>query len=191
MPPELELKAVIPDADALRATLRAAGAATGFHGRMSDRRFDRQGELTARDEVLRVRTYHHSDGSSESVLAWKGPTGRSPQGYKLRQEIELGLRSEPGAVERLLAVLGYTPVHAIDREVEVYRLHDAVVRLERYPRMDPLVEVEGDPASIEAAVGACGIPREAFTADALADFVRRFEARTGTAAVLSAEQHRW
>ncbi len=103
---ELELKAVIPDPEALRGRLRSAGAIAGFRGRMTDRRYDRAGELAARDEVLRIRTYHHPNGGTESVLAWKGATSRSPEGYKLRQEIELAVQSERGAAERLLGRAG-------------------------------------------------------------------------------------
>lgn len=187
MLPELELKAVVPDPEALRARLRAAGAIAGFRGRMTDRRYDRAGELAARDEVLRIRTYHHPNGGTESVLAWKGATGRSPDGYKLRQEIELAVRSERGAAERLLGALGYTPVHLIEREVEIHRVHEATVRLERYPQMDALVEVEGDPDAIERAIEVTGIARGAFTAEALTEFVRRYEARTGGPARLSTE----
>jgi predicted adenylyl cyclase CyaB len=184
---ELELKAVVPDPEALRSRLRAAGAIAGFRGRMTDRRYDRAGELAAKDEVLRIRTYHHHDGSTESVLAWKGPTGRSPEGYKLRQEIELAVQSERGAAERLLGALGYTAVHLIEREVEIHRVHEATVRLEQYPRMDALVEVEGDPDAIERAIAVTGIDRGAFTAEPLSDFVLRFEARTGAPARLSGE----
>ena len=80
MPDELELKAVIPDPDALRARLLAAGAVERFRGRMSDRRYDRPGgELARRDEVLRVRSYHHPDGRITAVLGWKGPARRSPR----------------------------------------------------------------------------------------------------------------
>jgi adenylate cyclase class IV len=184
---ELELKAVVDDPEALRARLRAAGAIAGFRGRMTDRRYDRAGELTAKDEVLRIRTYHHHDGTTESVLAWKGATGRSPEGYKLRQEIELAVQSERGAAVRLLAALGYAPVHLIEREVEIHRVHEATVRLERYPRMDALVEVEGDPEAIERAIEATGIDRGSFTAEALSEFVRRYESRTGAPARLSSE----
>ena len=178
---ELELKAVVRDPDTSRARLRAAGAVPRFIGRMSDVRYDRAAELTSRDEVLRVRTFHHADGRVEPVLAWKGPTMRSPEGYKLRQEIELAI-SGPADPGPLLGALGYRPVHAIDRDVEIYRLGDAIVRLETYPRMDVLLEIEGDPAAIERAVAASGIPRGEFTAESLAEFVRRFEARTGLTA---------
>jgi len=59
------------------------------------------------------------------------------------------------------------------------------IRLERYPRMDLLLEVEGDPAGIERAVALTGLPRAAFTADPLAEFVRRYELRTGETARLA------
>lgn len=182
MADELELKAVIPDAVALRDRLRAAGVPLDFSGRMSDRRYDRGGELSARDEVLRVRHVYRDGGAIKTILAWKGPTRRSPEGYKRREELEL---SVTGAPHPLLTALGYDIVHAIDREVEVYRLGDATVRLEHYPAMDALLEVEGTPEAIERAILATGIGRAAFTADSLADFARRFEARTGRRAVLA------
>lgn len=186
MPDEVELKAVIPDPGAVCVRLVAAGAREQFRGRMSDRRYDRGGELGARDEVLRVRTYHHADGRTEVVLGWKGPVRRSPEGYKQRAEVELPIAAGAASLQALLAALGYEVVHAIDREVEVYDLDGATVRLERYPRMDPLLEVEGDPAAIERAIRASGIDRGAFSPDPLAEFVLRFELRTGLPAVLAA-----
>jgi adenylate cyclase class IV len=107
---ELELKAVVADAERLRHRLREAGAELGSGGRMTDVRYDRGGELTQRDEVLRARTYRHAEGRVEFVLAWKGPTGRSPHGFKLREEIELAAGADPGP---LLQALGYRPVHVI------------------------------------------------------------------------------
>ena len=179
---ELELKAVVRDPEGLGRRLHQAGAEPRFRGRMIDVRYDRAGELTARDEVLRVRTFHGADGTVDSVVAWKGPTRRSAEGYKLREEIELAAGSDPGP---LLQALGYRPTHVIEREVEMWRLGEATARLEHYPRMDVLVEVEGEPAAIEHLVVVSGIPRGEFTAESLVDFVRRFEARTGTPAELA------
>jgi predicted adenylyl cyclase CyaB len=186
MPDELEVKAVLPDAEALRARLLAAGAVTRFRGRMRDRRYDRAGELAARDEVLRVRRYHDAEGRVTAVLGWKGPATHSADGYKQRAEIELPIAAGADAgADALLTSLGYEVVHAIDREVEMYQLGQATVRVERYPKMDTLLEVEGEPAAIEQAIAASGIPRAEFTAEPLAEFVRRFEARVGEAAVLA------
>jgi hypothetical protein len=73
----------------------------------------------------------------------------------------------------------------IDRAIWQYDLQGATVRFERYPRMDDLVEVEGDPATIERAISILGLPRDSFTTERLPDFARRFEARTGQSAALS------
>ena len=185
MPEELELKAVLPDPDAFRGRMRAAGAAPGFEGRMHDQRFDRAGELAARDEVLRVRTYHHPDGRTESVVGWKGPVRRSADGYKVRTELELTIGDGSAPPGLLLEALGYGVIHAIDREIEIFTYAGATLRLERYPRMDLLLEVEGEPDAIERAIGASGIERAAFSSDSLADFVRRYEERTGRPALLA------
>lgn len=179
---ELELKAVVPDPEALRRRLGAAGAELHLAGRMIDVRYDRGGELTLRDQVLRARTLRHREGRVEFVLAWKGPTQRSPDGYKLREEIELPVGTDPSA---LLQALGYYPVQIIEREIETWDLGEATARLEQYPRMDVLVEVEGEPAAIERVIAASGIPRSAFTAEPLVEFVRRFEERTGAPAELA------
>lgn len=182
MADELELKAVVTDPAALRARLFSAAGAARMRGRMIDRRYDRGGELAARDEVLRVRTYQSADGGTETLLGWKGPARRLPQGYKHREEHELGVSAAPHPI---LQALGYDVVNTIDREVEVYDVAGATVRVERYPDMDTLLEVEGSPDSIEIAIGITGIDRDAFTADSLAEFIRRFEARTGRPAVLA------
>jgi hypothetical protein len=76
----------------------------------------------------------------------------------------------------------------IEREVQVYRVGEATVRFERYPRMDDLVEVEGAPDAIERAIEALGMDRSAFTAERLPDFARRFELRSGERAALCAAE---
>jgi adenylate cyclase class IV len=186
VPPELELKAVIPDPDALRKRLLAAGAEERFRGHMSDRRYDREGELRRRDQVLRVRCYRPVDGGVEWVLGWKGRKRRARGGYKMREEIELPIAGGESP-EAFLDALGYEVVHAIDREIEVYALAGATLRFERYPRMDPLIEVEGPPDAIERAIRATGMARSTVTADSLAAFARRYKARTGKRAILADE----
>jgi adenylate cyclase class IV len=184
---ELELKAVVPDPDALRLRLLAGGAELRFSGRMCDRRYERPGgELGLRDQVLRLRTFHRADGHATAILGWKGPVERSPEGYKRRAEIELPVTGgDRGAPHALLTALGYEVVHAIDREVEVFELEGATLRIERYPRMDPLLEIEGSPVAIERAVATTGIPRAELTGDSLTEFVRRYELRSGRSAALA------
>ena len=73
----------------------------------------------------------------------------------------------------------------IDRDIWQYDLNGAAVRFEHYPRMDDLVEIEGETDAIEQAIVALGILRDACTPERLPDFIRRFEQRTGQRAALS------
>ncbi len=194
---ELELKAVVPDPDQVRERLQEANARPGFNGFMEDRRFDRAGELVAKDHVLRIRHYRAGVGvgaggggggggadAARTRVSWKGPA-RVVDGYKERDEIELEVSSGDRA-EALFQALGYELTESIDRRVEYYTMPGtAVVRLEWYPRMDVLVEVEGAPLAIEGAIGLLGIDRSRFTAESLIAFVLRYEARTGRPAAIS------
>jgi adenylate cyclase class IV len=182
---ELELKAVVGDADALRRRLRAAGAELSFSGLMHDRRYDRDGALASRDEVLRVRTFAAGDAPLRIVLGWKGPVSRSAGGYKQREEHECQCTGASPA--DILERIGFSVVHAIDRWVDQFALANTMIRIETYPRMDTLVEVDGAPPAIEAAVALTGIPRDEFTAESLDAFVQRFERRSGERAVLSSD----
>jgi predicted adenylyl cyclase CyaB len=182
---EVELKSVVDDLDRRRRRVEAAGGALRFAGRLEDRRYDTPDRgLRRRDEVLRVRVRRVPGyGSVRTTVDWKGPTARAG-GYKVREELGVGV-DDPETLAALLAKLGYDVTEAIDREVWEYEVEGATIRFERYPRMDVLVEVEGVPATIERAVAATGLPRDGFTAERLSDFVRRFEARTGSRAALS------
>lgn len=181
---ELELKARVDDPESLRRALVAAGAELVYRGAMLDRRFDRRGRLERRDEVVRLRVYHPADGGPEwGVLGWKGPVGRQ-DGYRHREEWESRV-DDPRAVLVVLRHLGYKVVLRIDRAVEQYRLGEATLRLEWYPAMDVLLEVEGPPDAIEHAIEATGMPRVAFLPESLPYFTAAYEERTGRAARVS------
>ena len=183
MPREVELKSVVDDVDACRRRLEGAGARLTFEGRLEDRRYDdADGRLGDADQMLRVRSFGGAE-SGRATLEWKGPT-RYEDGYKVREEISVEA-ADASSVHTLLERLGYAVAVEIDRDVAQYVLDRATIRFERYPHMDVLVEVEGPPASIERAIEALGIPRERFTADRLATFMARFEARTGNRAIVS------
>jgi adenylate cyclase class IV len=180
---EVELKSVVDDDARRRALVERAGASLVFAGRLEDRRYDTTDRtLSVRDEVLRLRTYR-SPTDARAELDWKGPTRRE-DGYKLREELGVHI-GEPDALAGILQRLGYVVTIAIDRMIVQYDLGGAMVRFERYPRMDDLVEVEGTPDQIEHAIAALGLPREGFTSERLPDFVRRYEARSGKQAALS------
>jgi predicted adenylyl cyclase CyaB len=180
---EIELKAVVAEPEEAIRRLLAAGAKLTFEGKLSDRRYDAaDGSLSARDEVIRLRTYA---GASESrtLLDWKGPSD-TRSGYKTREEISSTV-SDREALATMLEKVGLTVVKEIDRRIVQYETEGAAVRFEFYPRMDTLVEVEGEPDAIERAIEALGMSRGEFTSDSLAAFVTRFERRTGVRAAVA------
>jgi len=180
---EVELKAVVDDLAERRRKIEAAGAKLSFEGKISDRRYDfASRELSGRDEVLRTRRYQ-SPASTRTYLDWKGPT--EMQGaYKIREEITVPVE-DFDALEKILEKLGLKLTWEIDRNIAQYQLDSATIRFETYPRMDVLVEVEGEPAAIEAAIEVLGLPRGTFTSERLPDFVNRFEHRTGVRSAMS------
>lgn len=189
------MKAVVPDPDRVRARLLAAGARPGFAGRMTDVRYDRNGELAARGEVLRLRLFRGA-GGERALLGWKGPASITVEGWKQRRELEYPLGPGTDAAQALPEALGYLPVHLLERYVEYYHLERGEARLEWYPRMDTLIEIEGDSQGIDGIIGATGLPRSAFTPEPLAMFAGRFAGRTGVApaltlAELGADAPRW
>lgn len=180
---ELELKARLDDPDAVRTALRTHGAVCHFAGRLRDRRYDRGGELAGRDHVLRVRERIPFAGDTTEVVAWKGPT-HTHDGYKARLELEAVLA--PGEqMGPIVDALGYAVTQVIDRHVEVWRLGDGEARIEWYPEMDVLLEVEGDAAAIEQLISATGLRRDAFSTEPLPAFAAAYRARTGRPAVLT------
>ena len=181
---ELEVKARVDDPDGLRAALVRAGATLDFRGDMIDRRFDRGRTLAERDHVLRLREFRPADGTpAYGVLGWKGPPSQRGV-YRHRAEAEARVAA-PDSVVTILEQLGFAVSLRIDRRVEVYRLGQAVLRLEWYPAMDVLLEVEGEPSEIERAIAASGLARDRFLPESLPYFVAQYEARTGRAALLA------
>jgi predicted adenylyl cyclase CyaB len=183
---EVELKSVVPDPERTIAALRAAGAHSVLEGRLYDSRYDTQERtLVARDHVLRLRVFTGGP-ESYSTLDWKGPTS-FVDGYKVREELSTSV-GDADVLARLMEGLGYMVIREIDRHISQFECRGATVRIERYPRMDALVEVEGAPAAIEAAIADTGLPRAGFTSERLRDFVMRFESRTGGRAALCARE---
>ena len=179
---EVELKAVVDDIATARKLSEQAGAKLSFEGKLSDRRYDVESrELAQGDQVLRVRRYQGT-GSSKTYLDWKGPT-EIQDVYKIREELST-LVADFETIDQLLTRLGFIVTMEIDREIAQYELAGATIRFETYPRMDVLVEVEGQPDTIESAIEVLGLPRGKFSSDRLTAFVARFEQRTGVRAAI-------
>jgi predicted adenylyl cyclase CyaB len=179
---EVELKAVVIDLAATRKQLEKASAKLTYEGRLVDRRYDIESrELADRDEVLRVRRYEAGE-SAKTFLDWKGRT-ETQGAYKIREEIST-LVDDFAATEQILDKVGFVVTMEVDREIAQYQLGAVTIRFETYPRMDVLVEVEGEPDGIEQAIEALGMSRGEFTSERLPSFVSRFEKRTGVKAAV-------
>lgn len=180
---EVELKAVVDDVEQRRKMVEGAGATLSYDGRLRDQRFDLESRaLAGRDEVLRVRRYESGSGT-QTYLDWKGPT-EIEDVYKVREEIST-MVDDYTALTGTLSKIGFVITREIDRQITQYELDGATIRFETYPRMDTLIEVEGEPDAIEAAITALQMVRGQFTSERLADFVARFEQRTGVQAAVS------
>ena len=181
---ETELKAVVDDLALRRRLVEEGGGELEKEGYLQDRRWDTEAEtIGRRDHVIRIRVFN-GHPANEASLEWKGPA-RIDGGYKLREEIGTDI-ADPAALSELMERLGLQVTRTIDRDIVQFTLHGATVRFESYPRMDILVEVEGTPAQIERAVAVIGLPREAYSADSLVEFMARFEQRTGKRPVVCA-----
>ena len=162
---EVEVKGVVADLEAARDRLQRAGATLVYAGPLTDRRYDTATwALAGQGHVLRVRVY--GDGpAARATLDWKGPVSHA-SGYKEREELSTGVR-DAAALTEILHRLGYVLTREIDREIEQYEVAGITLRFERYPRMDVLLEIEGEPAGIERAIALTGIARTAFGTDRL------------------------
>lgn len=180
---EVELKSVVDDVMIRRRLVELAGGRLIYEGSLEDLRYDNaRGDLSERDEVLRLRVYGGA-GKTHAFLDWKGKT-TFEGGYKIREELSSQVGS-PEIFRAILENLGYVVIAEIGRWIAQYELGKATIRFERYPRMDDLVEVEGEPEEIEAAVQAIGIDRSEFSSKRLPHFVLEYETRTGKRAALS------
>src|SRR5439155_1153779 len=173
------------------AGLDAARFRVGAYGSDSARRADLPAVAAARATALTGARFAGSDvilvgdtpadgAPAYGVLGWKGPPSQRGM-YRHRAEAEARVAA-PDSVVTILEQLGFAVSLRIDRHVEVYRLGRAVLRLEWYPAMDVLLEVEGEPPDIELAITATGLARERFLPESLPYFVAQYEARTGRAA---------
>lgn len=186
---EVELKGVVDDLPARRARVEAAGGRLVLEGRLEDRRYDAPDRrLSLQDVVLRLRAFRGRDGTALASLDWKGPT-LLEAGYKVRDELSAAL-ADPAALAQVLALLGYQVTREVDRDIVQYELGGATIRFETYPRMDCLVEVEGAPDAIEAAIAALGLPRASFTTERLQAFALRYWQRTGVPPATSDAERR-
>jgi adenylate cyclase, class 2 len=170
---ELEVKFLVPNLEAPRATLQTLGAAL-VQPRVHEGnlRFDNpQGDLLRLRQVLRLRR------DTESRLTFKD-SGQVRDGIHQRQELEFTV-SDFDTARDFLEALGYRVVWMYEKYRQVYALDPAVVTLDEMP-FGLFIEIEGpDGAHIHAAALQLGLDWEARILEGYAALFERARLRLG------------
>ncbi|MBI5283670.1 MAG: class IV adenylate cyclase [Chloroflexi bacterium] len=138
-------------AERLRAALVAQGAVFQGVDEELNRLFDRDGELRARSQVLRLRTFA---GQSRAVLTWKGKARRNGK-LKSRAEQEVGV-DDAGTVMAILAGIGFAETMVYPKTRENWLLGGAAVSIDRLP-FGLFCEIEGDLPEIARVADLLGL----------------------------------
>lgn len=150
VPLETEIKLPISDLEPLRERLLATGfrETTPLQEEISIL-WDRAGELRARGEAIRVRSY-----GGQTRLTWKGARLEDPR-FKVRPEEETGVEDRR-ALEAILRALGLAPCFEMTKQRAVLQRTGLVACLDRTP-FGTFLELEGERETIQAAVTELGL----------------------------------
>jgi adenylate cyclase class 2 len=145
---ETEIKIEVADHAPIRARLQDLGAT--FVGTADEENvyLDRDGQLVAQGESLRLRK------DKRIRLTWKGPSVFQ-DGVVHRAEIEIDVSSFFETAQ-LLQRLGYEPADHLEKRRETWRLRGVEVTLDTVA-FGKFVEVEGDPATVQALAQQLGL----------------------------------
>ena len=144
---EIEAKFAAASHESLRRRLRAAGAAFRQTVIQTDSYFDTpdrtllngQTGLRVRETSVRRRVKGICP-DTRPLLTYKGPL--RPGKAKIRREIQSHFDT-PGAVEDLLAALGYDVIMSYQKRRSTYRLGPCLIELDELPLIGTFVEIEG------------------------------------------------
>jgi len=156
---ETEVKVRVADADEVSRRLEALGADLVAGRTFEDNRLldlD-DGALARGGRMLRLR-----EAGGRAILTGKGPVpgDASTARYKVRVEEETEIGDAAGMV-RALAAAGFRVRWRYQKYRRTYRLHGAIVVVDEIPH-GTWVEIEGEPAAIEAVAARLGLPPSSF-----------------------------
>lgn len=156
---EIEVKIRAASLPLCREKLLALGAELS-QARILERNlvFDAPGrELKERGILLRLRR-----AGRRNILTMKTPAGRA-SAYKVRDETETAV-SDFSAMEKILRDLGFLTVFTYEKYRETFRLGKVLVMLDETPIGD-FLEIDGDPAAIDAAALRLGFSAADYVSD--------------------------
>jgi predicted adenylyl cyclase CyaB len=148
---ETEVKFRIADAGGFSEKLRKAGAKLLVTGLERNIKYDRNGELSEKKELLRLRSY--ADGA-DITHKRRRPSG--PIGFKTREETVVMIENfEAGRL--LLERLGYEKVWIYEKKRAVWELGPVEVMVDELPLIGCFAEIEGEPEEIKKAARKLGL----------------------------------
>ncbi|WP_251330147.1 class IV adenylate cyclase [Haloplanus pelagicus] len=135
---EVELK-VRASHEAVRERLKTLGAERVGAVRQVDTYYDApHRDFAETDEALRIRR-EAADGTSETVVTYKGPLVESAS--KTRREVETGV-ADADHMDSILDALGFSPAAVVEKERERYALDGFTVTLDSVDDLGEFVEIE-------------------------------------------------
>ncbi len=148
---ETEVKFRIGDAGEMNRKLEALGAKLVRSGRESNIKYDRDGELSRKKELLRLRSY-----AGECDITHKRKPANTPSDLKVRVETIVHVGSFDAA-RKLLEALGYRKAWVYEKDRHIWELSGVEVMVDVLPLIGNFVEIEGTREEIEKTASSLGL----------------------------------
>ena len=145
---EIELKILEIDEQAIRMKLDAFAKRVREEILMTTITFSNPYNAAA----LRLRRV-----GKETIFTVKVPVPDNQ--FKIREEYETHVKDFEG-FRRQLVVLGFSPVMLQEKKRTTYRYGQSEIVIDRYPKIPPYIEVEGDKREIKEIVAKLGYSME-------------------------------
>jgi len=166
---ETEAKLKVDSLEAVTKKLSELGAEFVDRLIQRDSYFDdKKRTMTISDKCLRIRT-ELTASEQKTYLTYKGP--REKAKFKTREEINIEIE-DFDAIGRLLSVLGYEQVLAVEKTRLLYRYDGCELCLDELPLLGTFVEIEGpDESSITEVQKKLGLENLPHTPESYAALI--------------------
>jgi adenylate cyclase, class 2 len=150
---EIEVKFKIADPEEFSRRLAKAGAKLIKSGFERNIKYDRNGELHKKKELLRLRDYA---GEADITHKRKTKAEAGHKGFKVREETVVNIESfERG--KKLLEMLGYEKDWIYEKKQQVWVLDGIEVFVDELPQIGNFIEIEGSPEEIRKTAAKLGL----------------------------------
>ncbi len=166
---EIERKIFDIDPQEVTRKLLDLGAKKTFSGLVRVRYLDTvDAKIRNRGDLLRVRQFE--DAHTEVVYK---TNKRIEEGCKIYDEYTLKSESFEDATE-LFENLGFAVCCTYEKNRTIFKLKNAEVVIDRYPKMDPFIEIEaGDAKTIDEILNRLGLTENESSYETINELIKR------------------